>query len=441
MAKRVVAEDGKPSEELQQLVAEADTGGRAAGGFAGKLIFAVAVAWSLFQLWYASPLPFTFGCGDPERHRGALAAPRLRAVPRVPLLSAVQAPAQQRSLRTTGCSRIAGAFAGAYFLLFYAELATRPGQPTLQDIVVATVGHRAAARGDAARGRLADDGPRDALPRLHHARALPARRARAQGRVARAHAVAPVAHHRGRVRRRARRVGRLHLRLRAVRLAARPRRRRQLHDAGVVRAARPPARRAGEGRGGVLGAERPDLGLVGVERGLGRHLHHPADEEGRLRRRQGRRDRDRLVGERPDHAAGDGRGRVPDGRVRRHPVHRDRQARVPAGDALVHRALLHRAPRGAEARHAADGAGAQAHAAAEAARLGPRHLGHHRRSAPDLLRRRGREERRSAPPRPGSSASCSPRSTSTRVYVAAKAPTCRTTSTSTTRCCPRPGRR
>ena len=61
MAKRVVAEDGKPSEELQQLVADADTGGRAAGGIAGKFIFAVAVAWSLFQLWYASPLPFEFG--------------------------------------------------------------------------------------------------------------------------------------------------------------------------------------------------------------------------------------------------------------------------------------------------------------------------------------------------------------------------------------------
>ena len=61
MAKRVVAEDGKPSEELQQLVADADTGGRAAGGIAGKLVFTVAVAWSLFQLWYASPFPFEFG--------------------------------------------------------------------------------------------------------------------------------------------------------------------------------------------------------------------------------------------------------------------------------------------------------------------------------------------------------------------------------------------
>ena len=53
----------KPSEELQQLVADADTGGRAATGIAAKVIFWLAVAWSLFQLWYASPLPFTFGWG------------------------------------------------------------------------------------------------------------------------------------------------------------------------------------------------------------------------------------------------------------------------------------------------------------------------------------------------------------------------------------------
>ena len=51
----------KPSAELSQLVADADTGGRAAGGIAGKLVFSVAVAWSLFQLWYASPLPFELG--------------------------------------------------------------------------------------------------------------------------------------------------------------------------------------------------------------------------------------------------------------------------------------------------------------------------------------------------------------------------------------------
>ena len=53
----------KPEQDLQQLVADADTGGRAAKGLAGKVVFAVAIAWSLFQLWYASPLPFAFGWG------------------------------------------------------------------------------------------------------------------------------------------------------------------------------------------------------------------------------------------------------------------------------------------------------------------------------------------------------------------------------------------
>ena len=95
----------------------------------------------------------------------------------------------------------------------------------------------------------------------------------------------------------------------------------------------PSARRPGQGRGGVVGAERPDLGLVGQQRRVRRHLHDSADEERRLRRRQGGGDRDGIVGRRPDHAAGDGRRGVPDGRVRRHSVFGDHQARVPAGRA------------------------------------------------------------------------------------------------------------
>ena len=49
--------------DLQQLVAETDTGGRKVGGLPGRIIFWVAVGWSLFQLWYASPLPFSLGMG------------------------------------------------------------------------------------------------------------------------------------------------------------------------------------------------------------------------------------------------------------------------------------------------------------------------------------------------------------------------------------------
>jgi TRAP transporter 4TM/12TM fusion protein len=139
MAKRVVAEDGKPSEELQQLVADADTGGRAAGGIAGKIVFTVAVAWSLFQLWYASPFPFEFGwaiLNDTEARSLHLGIGLFLAFLCFPLLKSQR----QKIPFYDWALAIAAAFAGMYFLLFYAELATRPGRPTLQDIIVATIG-------------------------------------------------------------------------------------------------------------------------------------------------------------------------------------------------------------------------------------------------------------------------------------------------------------
>ncbi|MBK6806841.1 MAG: TRAP transporter permease [Betaproteobacteria bacterium] len=130
----------KASAELQELVAKADTGARKPGGPTATLIFGVALAWALFQLWYASPLPFALGVGvlnDTEARSlhlafalflAFLAWPALASSPRdrVPLLDWTFA--------------FVGAFAAAYLLLFYRELATRPGQPTTTDIVVATAG-------------------------------------------------------------------------------------------------------------------------------------------------------------------------------------------------------------------------------------------------------------------------------------------------------------
>ncbi|HLT99898.1 MAG TPA: hypothetical protein VKZ70_09175, partial [Burkholderiaceae bacterium] len=49
--------------ELEQLVADVDRGGRTVGGFTGGVLFVGALLWSLFQLWYASPLPFEFNFG------------------------------------------------------------------------------------------------------------------------------------------------------------------------------------------------------------------------------------------------------------------------------------------------------------------------------------------------------------------------------------------
>lgn len=50
-------------EELDQLVKEADIGGREPGGTIGQALALVAGLWSLFQVWYASPLPFALGFG------------------------------------------------------------------------------------------------------------------------------------------------------------------------------------------------------------------------------------------------------------------------------------------------------------------------------------------------------------------------------------------
>src|SRR5690606_11928479 len=126
--------------DLEQLVAEADTGGLQVSGVVGAVLLWAAVAWSVFQLWYASPLPFILGFGvlnDTEAraiHLGFalflafLAYPALKSSPRrhIPLQDWVMA--------------IVGAFAGSYLFLFYDQLATRPGQPTTLDLATGTVG-------------------------------------------------------------------------------------------------------------------------------------------------------------------------------------------------------------------------------------------------------------------------------------------------------------
>ena len=48
-------------EKLQEMIAETDTGARnPTGAIPKKILFYVPLIWTLFQLWYASPLPFIF---------------------------------------------------------------------------------------------------------------------------------------------------------------------------------------------------------------------------------------------------------------------------------------------------------------------------------------------------------------------------------------------
>jgi TRAP transporter 4TM/12TM fusion protein len=128
-----IDEDPKP---LRRLVAETDTGGRRPTGLTAGVIFAFSLVWALFQLWYASPLPFALGVGTlNDTQAGSLhlglalflaftAWPALRRSPRdwVPALDWVLA------------------LIGAYLLLFYGDLAACPGQSTAMDIGVACMG-------------------------------------------------------------------------------------------------------------------------------------------------------------------------------------------------------------------------------------------------------------------------------------------------------------
>src|SRR5262245_6474593 len=63
MVAEVKAGTAPPPIDVHALVVEADMGGRKPGIAVARLISAVAIAWSVFQLWYASPLPFAIGFG------------------------------------------------------------------------------------------------------------------------------------------------------------------------------------------------------------------------------------------------------------------------------------------------------------------------------------------------------------------------------------------
>ena len=126
--------------DVNQLVADTDSGGRAPGPTVERLMLYVAVAWSLFQLWIASPLPFSTGFmvfNDTQSRSVHLAF----AI----FLAYLAYPAFKRSPRDyvpvqDWIFALVGAFCAGYFFLFYRELAQRPGQPTTQDLIVSVVG-------------------------------------------------------------------------------------------------------------------------------------------------------------------------------------------------------------------------------------------------------------------------------------------------------------
>ena len=126
--------------DLDDLVAQADTGARNPTGTVATFLFAVALAWSLFQLWIASPLPFMVGFGvfnDTEARSIHLAFAIFLAFTAYPALS--KSPRDYIPVQDW-IFAVLGAFAAAYLYLFYESLSSRPGAPITQDYVVAVVG-------------------------------------------------------------------------------------------------------------------------------------------------------------------------------------------------------------------------------------------------------------------------------------------------------------
>jgi TRAP transporter 4TM/12TM fusion protein len=131
---------GEAHEDLGALVAESETGARRPHGLAARVLLVTALGWSLFQLWYASPLPFLLGVfilNDTEARSIHLALSLF--------LAFLAYPAFRRSPRTRvpvsdwGFALV-GAFCGGYLFLFYRALSARPGLPTGLDLVTAAIG-------------------------------------------------------------------------------------------------------------------------------------------------------------------------------------------------------------------------------------------------------------------------------------------------------------
>ncbi len=128
------------AEEMQEFVQATDLGARKPGSAVGGFLTAVAITWSLFQVWYASPLPFEFGffvLNDTEArsiHLGFALFLAFTAYPALKRSPRDRVPLQDWILA------VVGAFCGAYLYLFYVELSTRPSQPTTLDLITAATG-------------------------------------------------------------------------------------------------------------------------------------------------------------------------------------------------------------------------------------------------------------------------------------------------------------
>lgn len=125
--------------DANEMLAQ-EAGARSPAGIMAILIAGIALGWSLFQLWIASPLPFMFKWGvlnDTETRAIHLSFALL--------LSFLAYPAFKRSPRahvpiTDLVLALVAVACASYLFVFYQQLALRPGLLTTSDLVVALLG-------------------------------------------------------------------------------------------------------------------------------------------------------------------------------------------------------------------------------------------------------------------------------------------------------------
>jgi TRAP transporter 4TM/12TM fusion protein len=123
----------------EELIAQ-DVGARTPLGAMAQVITGLALLWSLFQLWIASPLPFVFGIGvfnDTETRSIHLAFALLLAFLAYPAFRT--SPRERIPLLDIALGLVAAASA-AYLFIFYQQLALRPGSLTTADLITACIG-------------------------------------------------------------------------------------------------------------------------------------------------------------------------------------------------------------------------------------------------------------------------------------------------------------
>jgi TRAP transporter 4TM/12TM fusion protein len=128
-------------DDVKDFVAEVESGARNPVGAVPKnILFFVPLIWTLFQLWYASPLPFIFNIfviNDTEARSIHLAFAMFLSYTAYPTFKS--SPREYIPIQDWFLGLVA-AFCSAYLFIFYDQMSARPGIPTTLDLVVGVVG-------------------------------------------------------------------------------------------------------------------------------------------------------------------------------------------------------------------------------------------------------------------------------------------------------------